>query len=79
MLVADSEPLRVAAQAQIAASRQGERFGDGSSRTLTTPQGGSDEEPNGFLEAEILDSHRVIERMREAGSEPVTTSDDDLD
>ena len=43
------------------------------------PQGGSDEEPNGFLEAEILDSHRVIERMREAGSEPVTISDDDLD
>ena len=28
---------------------------------------------------EILDSHRVIERMREAGSEPVTISDDDLD
>ncbi len=46
---------------------------------LTTPQGGSDEEPNGFVEAEILDSHRVIERMREAGSEPVTISDDDLD
>jgi hypothetical protein len=31
------------------------------------------------LEAEILDSQRVIERMREAGSEPVTISDDDLD
>ncbi len=76
MLVPDSEPLRVAAQEQIAASRQGERFGDGSSRT---PQGGSDEEPNGFLEAEILDSHRVIERMREAGSEPATISDADLD
>ncbi len=28
---------------------------------------------------EILDSQRVIERMREAGSEPVTISDDDLD
>ncbi len=28
---------------------------------------------------EILDSHRVIERMRETGSEPVTISDDDLD
>ncbi len=28
---------------------------------------------------EILDSHRVIERMREAGSEPVTISDDDPD
>ena len=28
---------------------------------------------------EILDSHRVIERMREAGNEPVTISDDDLD
>ncbi len=28
---------------------------------------------------EILDSHRVIERMREAGSEPVAISDDDLD
>jgi hypothetical protein len=33
VLVPDSEPLRVAAQEQIAASRQGERFGDGSSRT----------------------------------------------
>ena len=28
---------------------------------------------------EILDSHHVIERMREAGSEPVAISDDDLD
>ncbi len=28
---------------------------------------------------EILDSHRVTERMREAGSEPVVISDDDLD
>ncbi len=28
---------------------------------------------------EILDSHRVIERMAEAGSEPVAISDDDLD
>ena len=28
---------------------------------------------------EILDSHRVIERMREVGSEPVTISNDDLD
>ena len=28
---------------------------------------------------EILDSHRVIERMREAGSEPVAISNDDLD
>jgi hypothetical protein len=28
---------------------------------------------------EILDSHRVIERMREGGSEPVTISDDDPD
>ncbi len=28
---------------------------------------------------EILDAHRVIERMREAGSEPVAISDDDLD
>ncbi len=28
---------------------------------------------------EILDSHRVIERMREAGSEPVTISNNDLD
>jgi hypothetical protein len=28
---------------------------------------------------EILDSHRVIERMREAGNEPVAISDDDLD
>ncbi len=28
---------------------------------------------------EILDSHRVIERMREAGSEPVAISDDDSD
>ena len=27
---------------------------------------------------EILDSHRVIERMAEAGSEPVAISDDDL-
>jgi hypothetical protein len=31
------------------------------------------------LQAEILDLQRVIERMREAGSEPVTISDDDLD
>jgi len=28
---------------------------------------------------EILDSQRVIERMAEAGSEPVAISDDDLD
>ena len=28
---------------------------------------------------EILDSQRVIERMREARSDPVTISDDDLD
>jgi hypothetical protein len=28
---------------------------------------------------EILDSHRVIERMGEAGSEPVAIPDDDLD
>ena len=28
---------------------------------------------------EILDLHRVIERMAEAGSEPVAISDDDLD
>ena len=28
---------------------------------------------------EILDSHRVIERMAEAGTEPVAISDDDLD
>ncbi len=28
---------------------------------------------------EILESHRVIERMAEAGSEPVAISDDDLD
>ncbi len=28
---------------------------------------------------EILDAHRVIERMAEAGSEPVAISDDDLD
>jgi len=28
---------------------------------------------------EILDSHRVIERMAEAGSEPVAIPDDDLD
>ena len=28
---------------------------------------------------EILDSHRVIKRIREAGSEPATISDDDLD
>ncbi len=28
---------------------------------------------------EILDSHHVIERMRQAGSEPVTISTDDLD
>ncbi len=28
---------------------------------------------------EILDSHRVIERMAEAGSEPVAISEDDLD
>ncbi len=28
---------------------------------------------------EILDSHRVTERKREAGSEPVAISDDDLD
>ncbi len=28
---------------------------------------------------EILDAHRVIERMAEAGSEPVVISDDDLD
>ncbi len=28
---------------------------------------------------EILDSHRVIERMREAENEPVVISDDDLD
>ncbi len=28
---------------------------------------------------EILDSRRVIERMGEAGSEPVVISDDDLD
>jgi hypothetical protein len=28
---------------------------------------------------EILDSHRVIERMKEIGSEPVTISNDDLD
>ena len=28
---------------------------------------------------EILDSHRVIERMEEAGSEPVAIPDDDLD
>ncbi len=28
---------------------------------LTAPQGGSDEDQNGFLEAEILDSHRVME------------------
>ena len=28
---------------------------------------------------EILDSHRVIERMAEAGSEPVVISEDDLD
>ncbi len=28
---------------------------------------------------EILDSHRVIDRMREARTEPVTISDDDLD
>ncbi len=28
---------------------------------------------------EILDSHRVIDRMREAGSEPVAIPDDDLD
>ncbi len=28
---------------------------------------------------EILDSHRVIERMAEAGSEPVAISDDDVD
>jgi hypothetical protein len=27
----------------------------------------------------ILDSHRVIEKMREAGNEPVAISDDDLD
>jgi len=31
------------------------------------------------LQAEILDSLGVIERMREAGSEPVTISDDDPD
>jgi len=58
--------VRVAAQGRIAASRQGERFGDGSSRT---PHGGSDEDQNGFLEAETLDAHRVIGRMREAGRE----------
>ena len=28
---------------------------------------------------EILDTQRVIERMAEAGSEPVAISDDDLD
>ena len=28
---------------------------------------------------EILDSHRVIERMAKAGSEPVAIPDDDLD
>ncbi len=28
---------------------------------------------------EILDSHRVIQRMAEVGSEPVAISDDDLD
>jgi hypothetical protein len=28
---------------------------------------------------EILDSHRVIERMKETGREPVTISNDDLD
>ncbi len=28
---------------------------------------------------EILDAHRVIERMAEAGSEPVAISDDNLD
>jgi hypothetical protein len=28
---------------------------------------------------EILDSHRVIERMKETGSEPVTIPNDDLD
>ncbi len=28
---------------------------------------------------EILDAHRVIERMAEAGSEPVAIPDDDLD
>ncbi len=28
---------------------------------------------------EILDDHRVIERMAEAGSEPVAIPDDDLD
>ncbi len=28
---------------------------------------------------EILDSHRVIDRMAEAGSEPVAIPDDDLD
>ena len=27
---------------------------------------------------EILDTHRVIDRMGEAGSEPVAISDDDL-
>ncbi len=37
-------------------------------------QGGSDEDQNGFLEAEILDSLEVIERMRTAGSEAVIVS-----
>jgi len=36
---------------------------------LTAPHGGSDEDQNGFLEAETLDAHRVIGRMREAGRE----------
>ena len=30
---------------------------------LTAPEGGSDEDQNGFFEAEILDSMDVIERM----------------
>ncbi len=34
---------------------------------LTAPQGGSDEDQNGFLEAEFLDSLNAIERMRAAG------------
>jgi len=38
------------------------------------PQGGSNEDQNGFSEAEILDSLDVIERTRTAGSEPVIVS-----
>ena len=41
---------------------------------LTAPQGGADEDQNGFSEAKIRDSLDVIERMRTAASEVAIVS-----